>query len=250
MSGPLPGSALPLDAGLPSGPGKRAYVREMFDAIAPRYDLVNRLMTFGLDGWWRRRTIQALELAPGCLVADLGCGTGDLVRELRRGGRRAIGLDLSFGMLSCARAGGAPLANADAAAIPLRAGSVDGVVSGFALRNFADLPAALAEFARVTRPGGRVALLEVDRPRSRLVRAGHHVWFTFVVPRLGAALSDGAAYRYLPKSVAYLPSAPQLAALLLDAGYTGVRHQRLTGGVAQCVTATRSSTSGSDGPRR
>ncbi len=227
-------------APLPEGSEKQALVRSMFDAIAPRYDLVNRVMTFGLDAWWRRRTIALLGLGRGTTVADLGCGTGDLARELRRSGRRAIGLDLSFGMLSFARADGVPLVNADAAHLPLRSAAVDGVVSGFAVRNFADLPAVIVELGRVIRPGGRLALLEVARPRGKILRVGHHLWFTHVVPRLGALLSDADAYRYLPRSVAYLPDYPRFAAMLLEAGFTDVRRTLLTGGVAQCLTATRS----------
>jgi demethylmenaquinone methyltransferase/2-methoxy-6-polyprenyl-1,4-benzoquinol methylase len=227
-------------APLPQGEEKQALVRSMFDAIAPRYDLVNRVMTFGLDRRWRRRTVKLLGLERPSTIADLGCGTGDLARELGCSGHRAIGLDLSFGMLRCARAGGAPLVNADAARLPLRDGGLDGVVSGFAVRNFADLPAVVAELSRVIRPGGRLALLEVGRPRSRVLRFGHHLWFTYGVPRLGALLSDGDAYRYLPRSVAYLPEFPRFASMLVDAGFTDVRQVPLTGGVAQCVTATRS----------
>ena len=112
-------------------------------------------------------------------------------------------------------------------------------MSGFAVRNFADLPAVLAELARVLRPGGRVVLLEVGEPQSRLLRLGHRVWFTQAVPLLGALLSDGAAYRYLPRSVAYLPSFPEFVRLLCAVGFSDVRHHPLTGGIAQCVTAVR-----------
>ncbi len=214
-------------------------VRSMFDAIAPRYDLVNRLMTLGLDQGWRRRTIGMLLLAPTSLVLDLACGTGDFARELAAAGFRAVGADLSFGMLAASRAGGAPVLEADGTALPFVDGTLDGVVSGFALRNFADLAGVLAECGRVLRPGGRLALLEVDAPASPLLRLGHRVWFNEVVPRLGALLSDGAAYRYLPRSVAYLPSRADLLATVTAAGFTDARHHELSGGVTQVVTATR-----------
>ena len=231
-----------FDAGspLPEGKAKQELVRSMFDSIAPRYDLVNRLMTFGLDSSWRRRTIALLQVSADSVVLDVGCGTGDFARELRRAGRRSLGVDLSFGMLAAARSGGAPLVQADAAALPLRSGTADGVVSGFAVRNFADLAGVLDELSRVLRPGGRLALLEVGEPPSRLVRLGHRIWFTQGVPRLGALLSDGAAYRYLPRSVAYLPSFPEFVRLLEDAGFEDVQHHLLSGGIAQCVTAARS----------
>jgi demethylmenaquinone methyltransferase/2-methoxy-6-polyprenyl-1,4-benzoquinol methylase len=235
-----PGVSFDASSPLPEGRDKQALVRSMFDSIAPRYDLVNFLMTFGLDAPWRRRTISLLHLRPGSVVLDVGCGTGDLARSLRRSGQGAVGIDLSLGMLAAARTGGAPLAQADAVALPFRSASVDAVVSGFAVRNFADLPAVVHELARVLRPGGRLSLLEVGEPRNGLLRLGHRAWFTHVVPALGAALSDGAAYRYLPRSVAYLPSFPDFVGLLSEAGFKEVTHHSFSGGVAQCVTATRS----------
>jgi demethylmenaquinone methyltransferase/2-methoxy-6-polyprenyl-1,4-benzoquinol methylase len=164
-------------------------------------------------------------------VLDIGCGTGDLARSLRRKGHQPVGIDLSFGMLTAARAGGAPLVQADAAQLPIKSTAADAVVSGFAVRNFTDLTGVMNELGRVLGPGGRLALLEVGE---------HRVWFAHVVPRLGELLSDGAAYRYLPRSVAYLPSFPDLASLLYDAGFTDVRRHLMSGGIAQCVTATRS----------
>jgi demethylmenaquinone methyltransferase/2-methoxy-6-polyprenyl-1,4-benzoquinol methylase len=210
----------------------------MFDAIAPRYDLVNRLMTFGLDQWWRRGTIAALALPPGSLVLDVACGTGDLTRLARRSHYRVIGADLSAGMLA-ANNTGAPLLQANCSQLPFPDGVFDGLVCGYALRNFTDLAGSLAETARVIRPGGRIAFLEVDAPRSAFLRTGYDVWFKKVVPRLGAALSDRDAYDYLPRSVAYLPPTPVLRHMLADAGYSGVGIRPLAGGLSQLLFATR-----------
>lgn len=224
---------------LPTGAAKSAMVRAMFDTIASRYDLVNALMTFGLDRGWRRRALDLLDLAPGCSVLDLACGTGDLARELCRREMRVLGIDLSLGMLAASRPGCAPLVQGDAAKLPIATGRLDGVVSGFAIRNFADLAGALREAARVTRPGGRLALLEVDTPRSALLAAGHRLWFEHGAPAIGAILSDRDAYHYLPASVAYLPERKELLELVERAGFVDVTHHRLTGGVVQIVTGTR-----------
>ena len=227
---------------LPYGADKRRAVREMFDAIAPRYDLVNRIMTLRLDVAWRRRTVRELALPAGSLVADLACGTGDLCRELDRQGHFGVGFDFSMGMLRAATsdtAGGSPLVNADVLELPLPDGALDGATCGFALRNLTAVPPLLAELARVLRPGGRIGLLEVDRPSNPILRWGHGLYLGRVVPLIGAALSDRDAYRYLPESVAYLPSASELQAMVRSAGFADVRRHRLTGGIAQLIDATR-----------
>jgi demethylmenaquinone methyltransferase/2-methoxy-6-polyprenyl-1,4-benzoquinol methylase len=237
------------DLGLPTGPAKVAMVKAMFDTIAPRYDLVNRLMTFGLDTSWRHRAVSGLALTSGSVVLDLACGTGDLGRMLARRGIRAVGLDLSAGMLAAGQAAG-PLIQGDAAALPLAEASVDGVVCGFALRNVDDLAAVLREVARVVRPGGRMALLEVDEPSGPLVRLGHRLWFEHGVPILGGLLSNADAYRYLPRSVAYLPPRPVLRHLIVGSGFSGVNRRPLSGGVAQLITATRTGLVPYQEPRR
>jgi len=229
---------------LPVGEEKTARVRSMFDAIAPRYDLVNRLMTFGLDQRWRGETITALALPEGSLLLDVACGTGDLSRLARRRGYQVIGADLSRGMLA-ANHTGTPLLQADCTALPFPDAVFDGLVCGYALRNFSDLPAALAETARVVRPGGRLAMLEVDAPTSTLLRTGYDVWFTRVVPLIGAALSDRDAYDYLPRSVAYLPPTPVLRRMLSSAGYSGIGIRPLAGGLSQLIFATRAGLPGS-----
>ncbi len=210
----------------------------MFDTIAPRYDLVNRVMTFGLDTRWRRRTVEALGLPEGSLVADLACGTGDLCRALSAAGHYPVGADLSAGMLAEARTD-APLLMADVLRLPVRDGGLDGATSGFALRNVASLEALLAELARTVRPGGRIALLEVAEPRRRLMRWGHRMWFGVVVPRLGGLLSDREAYDYLPRSVAYLPPPGELLEMVRGAGFADASRRTFTGGAAQLLAATR-----------
>ncbi|MGQ0521450.1 MAG: ubiquinone/menaquinone biosynthesis methyltransferase [Actinomycetota bacterium] len=228
----------PAPDALPQGEAKVRAVREMFDAIAPRYDLVNRVMTFRMDVGWRRATVRSLALSPRSLVVDVAAGTGDLCRQLEASGLRAVGVDLSEGMLRHA-ATDAPLVLADALRLPLPGGSADGLTCGFALRNFVDLGRFLAEAARVLRPGGRMALLEVAQPANPVMRWGHGLYFGHVVPRIGGWLSDPAAYRYLPKSVAYLPPTPDLLALVRDSGFDAVERRALSGGIAQLVTATR-----------
>ena len=223
---------------LPEGDEKRDAVREMFDAIAPRYDLVNRIMTFRLDGRWRRRAVRALALPTGSLVLDLASGTGDLCVDLRDAGHRPISVDLSLGMLRADHSG-APRVQADILSLPVPDGRADGVTCGFALRNVVDLETFFAELGRVVRPGGRIALLDVGVPPNRLVRWGHGVYFGRVVPRIGGWLSDAAAYRYLPRSVAYLPDPAELVAMLRRAGFADATHQLLSAGVTQLFSGTR-----------
>ncbi|GIU97496.1 MAG: demethylmenaquinone methyltransferase [Actinomycetota bacterium] len=226
------------DRPLPQGEEKVRAVRAMFDRIAGRYDLVNRLMTGGLDVAWRRRTVAALGLPRGSLVLDLACGTGDLCRELQRQGYRAVGVDLSAGMLAAARTS-APLVQADILRLPVRDGAVDGATCGFALRNVASIPALAAEIARVVRPGGSIGLLETSEPASGWLRSAHRAWLEHVVPLLGGLLSDRDAYAYLPRSLAYLPPPAELLEIVRSAGFPGARRIELAGGVAQLLVGVR-----------
>jgi len=223
---------------LPEGEEKVRAVRAMFDTIAPRYDLVNRIMTFRMDVRWRTRTVRELGLPPGSRVLDLACGTGDFCRELDEGGLSPIGLDLSYGMLAAARTD-APLAQADILRLPLPDGSADGAICGFALRNLVELRPFFAELHRVVRPGGRIALLEVAEPPNKFLRWGHGIYFGKVVPLIGGLLSDPAAYRYLPRSVAYLPEPETMLAMLTEAGFDDVRRHLLSTGISQLIVGTR-----------
>ena len=223
---------------LPAGEQKARAVRTMFDAIAPRYDLLNRLLTFGMDVRWRKRSVRALRLPAGSRVLDLACGTGDLCRELHRARMRPVGLDFAYEMLAHARTD-APLVQADILRIPTGTATVDGITCGFALRNVTDLRALFAEIARVVRPGGTIALLEVAEPRSKLLRAGHALYFNRVVPFVGGLLSSKEAYSYLPRSVVYLPPSDEMLAMLRDVGFHDARRTALSGGIAQLLTGTR-----------
>ena len=231
-------AARAAEADLPTGPEKTALVRSMFDTIAPRYDLVNRMMTFGLDVHWRKQSARALGLPAGARVLDLACGTGDFLHILSEAGLAPFGIDLSWGMLQ-ANGSGLPLAQADGAALPLTSASVDGITCGYALRNFTELGAVFGEFGRVVRPGGRISLLEVAEPDHGLLLAGHRIWFRRVVPGIGGLLSDRAAYRYLPRATAYLPGTEELRSMLAAAGFSSVNQRPLSGGLSQLITAPR-----------
>lgn len=232
---------------LPQGEEKATAVRGMFDAIAPRYDMVNRIMTFRLDVRWRRMAITSLALRRDSVVLDLACGTGDLCRELEAAGLAPVGVDLSFGMLAAARTD-APLLHGDALRLPVHDGAADGVTCGFALRNLVELAPFFAEVARVLRPGGRMALLEVATPPNPLMRWGHGLYFGRVVPLIGGLISDASAYRYLPRSVAYLPEPDAMRSMIAEAGFHDVERRLLSGGVAQLITATRTAPDGPPAP--
>lgn len=226
-----------MSAQLPQGDDKRYAVQRLFDAISPRYDLVNRLMTFGMDVGWRRTAVTSLRLPGRALVADLACGTGDFCRELERNGYRTIGFDFSHGMLVNARTD-ATLVEADILQLPLADGSLDGVTCGFALRNVVSLGGFLRELGRVVRPGGRVALLDASEPDNRLLRAGHGVYFNRVVPMIGGTISSKAAYAYLPRSMAYLPPPGEMVSMLRDAGFPDADRRQLLGGLTQLLVGT------------
>lgn len=224
---------------LPQGEAKAVAVRQMFDTIAPRYDMINRIMTFRLDVRWRRKAVRLLALPPQSVVLDLASGTGDLCIDLVRVDQRPISVDFSFGMLAADRSG-VPRAQADILTMPFPDASVDGVTCGFALRNLVDLPSFFDELGRVVRPGGRIALLDVGIPKNPLVRWGHGFYFGKIVPRIGGLLSNAPAYRYLPKSVAYLPAAPVMVQALRNAGFADAEHRLLSGGITQLLLGTRS----------
>jgi demethylmenaquinone methyltransferase / 2-methoxy-6-polyprenyl-1,4-benzoquinol methylase len=226
--------------GLPPPESKAAYVRAMFGQIAGRYDLMNRLMTFGRDRAWRRYTVARLSPlaggeSPGSRrILDVATGTGDLAREALRQQPdvQVVGLDFTPEMLTLARRkeGSARISwiAGDALRLPFASGALDGLVTGFALRNVVDIPAAFAEMARVTRPGGRVACLEMARPRSSLFRRLFDLYLYGLVPLVGALVSgQRAAYTYLPHSVTAFLTPEQITDVMRAAGWTGVTVRRL-----------------------
>jgi len=238
-------------ASLPAAGSKRRTVQAMFDRIAPRYDRMNRLLTGGLDQRWRRLLLDRVEVGAGDCVLDVACGTGDLAELACLRGARVIGVDFAGRMLEGARRRGVPcgLVRGDAECLPFAEGSATVVTCGFALRNFVDLKAAFGQMASALAPGGRLALLDVDRPRNRLVRIAHSLYFDRIVPRLGGWLSDRAAYRYLPSSTAYLPGTDQLLAQVRAAGFEQVRRRPVFLGTAQIVTAVRATAAREPGAR-
>jgi demethylmenaquinone methyltransferase/2-methoxy-6-polyprenyl-1,4-benzoquinol methylase len=219
-----------------------AVVRTMFDRIAPVYDLMNTVMTAGLDARWRRATIASASLRPGQHVLDVATGTGKLARAAARAvgpGGEVVGLDASGGMLERAsRAGGETAAApirwmlGDALAMPFEDSGFDAVTIGFGLRNLAGVDAGLREMARVLRPGGRLVVLEIAEPPSGVGRLLFDTWFRRIVPLLGRLAGQAAAYAYLPASLERYPRSGEVAARMRDAGCDVVRWRWLPTGLA------------------
>jgi len=207
----------------------------MFDRIAPVYDVMNRVMTVGLDLRWRRFAAQAA-VRPGDRVLDAACGTGDLaIADLKAGAAVVTGLDFSARMLERARRKDDRIGwvQGDMLALPFADASFDAATVGFGVRNVADLELALRELRRVLRPGGRLAILEITQARG-VLRPFFSLWFDRVVPLLGRVLPGGSAYSYLPESVKRFPDAESLAALLGECGFAEVRF-RLLGGTIVAI---------------
>ena len=213
-------------------------VRGMFDRIAPVYDVMNRVMTVGLDQRWRKLAVSEV-VWPGDRVLDACCGTGDLAVAAERRGGRVIGLDFSEKMLERARkkSGAIEWVQGDALLLPFADADFDAATVGFGVRNLADLEGGLRELARVLKPGGKLAVLEITRP-SGLLRPFFRLWFDVLVPFAGRVLPGGEAYTYLPASVRRFPGPGDLSALLEAAGFEGVRYRLLGGGIVALHTGT------------
>lgn len=233
---------------LPPADEKAAWVRAMFDRIAPRYDLFNDVLSLGVHRGWRARAIDALDPRPAGRYLDVCAGTLDLARGVadRAPGARVVGVDFVPRMLEAGRAKAAaavgpvhPVAG-DALALPVPDAVFDGCTIGFGLRNLADPAAGLAEMRRALAPGGRLVVLEFTAPPNRAFRAVYHAYFHHVLPWVGGVVAgDAAASRYLPASVARFPDPPALAGLFRDAGLDEVRWAFLSGGIAALHTGVR-----------
>jgi demethylmenaquinone methyltransferase / 2-methoxy-6-polyprenyl-1,4-benzoquinol methylase len=220
---------------------------QMFDRIAARYDAMNRVLSFGLDRGWRRRTVRALQLGARPRVLDLATGTGDLAVDIARmhPGATVIGLDPSRQMLAVAQhklarrqlADRISLVRGDAQALPYRDDEMDAATIAFGIRNVPDRVAALREMARVVRPGGRIAVLELGEPRQGLLARAARFHTRHVVPRLGALLSGAREYRYLQRSIAAFPPSAEFAAVMERAGLRVLEVTPLTFGVCTLYVA-------------
>jgi demethylmenaquinone methyltransferase / 2-methoxy-6-polyprenyl-1,4-benzoquinol methylase len=218
-----------------------AEVAAMFDRVAGRYDLTNTVLSGGLDAGWRRATRQALGARPGSTVLDVAAGTAVSTVELAAGGVRAVACDFSQGMLRAGAARDVPKIAGDAMALPLADASVDGVVISFGLRNVADPRAALREFARVTRPGGRLVVCEFSSPTWAPFRTVYTEYLMRALPRIARAVSSNPeAYVYLAESIRAWPAQPELAGWLQQSGWRDVAWRDLTGGVVALHRGTRS----------
>ena len=216
-------------------------VQRMFDRIAPVYDVMNRVMTAGLDRRWRAITLNEVGVQRGDRLLDVCCGTGDLAIGAQARGAEVTGLDFSAQMLERARRKQPEIewVQGDALALPFEDASFDEATVGFGVRNVADLGGGLRELRRVLEPGGRVGILEITTPTGVLAPF-YRVWFDRVVPLLGKVLPGGAAYTYLPASVRRFPPPEALADLLAESGFANVRYRTFAGGIVALHVAEAS----------
>lgn len=246
---------------LPDSKEKHVFVQDMFNRIAKRYDMMNTLLTFGLDKYWRSKSLKALnklalpptENSP-TLIADFACGTGDFTKKIQKHKNQipktqipksqiqVLGLDFSQQMLKVAKKRteqeeNAGLICADILSLPIKDKSFDGAVMGFALRNLIDVPASLKEISRTLKQNAPLCLLEIGIPKNRIVRFLHSFYFSRLVPFVGKILSDSTAYKYLPESVAFLPTPDALKTALKSAGFEKIEVHTLSGNIATLTIA-------------
>ncbi len=215
-----------LDDAFHSPQAKRQYVRRLFSTIADRYDLITRLLSYGQDARWKARLVAMAEVAAGERALDLACGTGDLAFAVAARGARTVGLDITHRMVQLAKqkSGGVRFITGDMTSLPFRSGSFDLVTTGYGLRNVPDLDAAIAEIARVLRPGGRLLSLDFNRPESAFLRGAYLSYLTVVGATLGWLLHrDPDTYRYIPASIRRYPGARGVADRMRRLGFRTVR---------------------------
>lgn len=230
------------------GAEKSRYVRRMFSEIAPRYDLLNHVLSLNIDRAWRRSAIRELRIArdPGGTYLDLCAGTLDVSAMIAGSHKsaRIIGADFAEPMLRAgiSKIGGKHIApvTADALMLPLRENTVSGAIVAFGIRNVADLDQGLREVHRVLRPGSRFVILEFSTPRSRVVNSAYQLYFNHILPRIGGIVSGhGTAYHYLPKSVANFPATEALAERMRAAGFANVAWRTFTMGIVAIHTGEK-----------
>jgi demethylmenaquinone methyltransferase/2-methoxy-6-polyprenyl-1,4-benzoquinol methylase len=215
-------------------------VAAMFDGVAGRYDRTNTLLSLGQDRRWRRHVVRALQPVPGERVLDVAAGTAVSTKELATTGAWCVAADFSLGMLAAGASRGVPRVAADAMALPFADASFDSVTIAFGLRNVVDPAAALAEFARVTRPGGQLLVCEFSTPRPAPIRWGYRWYLAHVLPRIARRVSSNPeAYSYLTESISAWPDQRELAALIARAGWTDVAWRNMTFGVVAMHHAIR-----------
>jgi ubiquinone/menaquinone biosynthesis methyltransferase len=224
--------------------GKAAYVRRLFHTIAPRYDLITRLLSYGNDQRWKARLVRMAGPLAGLRALDLASGTGDIALSLAGAGAAVTALDLTHRMLDLARAkpgaDRAAFVTGDMTALPFPAAAFDLVTAGYGIRNVPRIDTAIAEIHRVLRPGGLLLSLDFNRPRNVLVRAVYLTYLTAVGSALGLALhGDPDTYRYIPESIRRYPGADGVAALLARSGFEDCRVTRLLGGLMAINSARR-----------
>jgi demethylmenaquinone methyltransferase/2-methoxy-6-polyprenyl-1,4-benzoquinol methylase len=225
------------------GPERAARVRALFDRIAPRYDLINDLQSFGLHRFWKRRLIGLAKGIPGASVLDVCCGTGDLALAVEAAGGEVLGCDFSGQMLAVARARGgdrAGFVQADALALPLKNESFDAVMIGYGLRNLADFRTGVSELLRVLKPGGQLLILDFGKPANRIWRALYFAYLRVFVPLFGLIFcGDAAAYGYIVESLVHYPAQEGVSRLLSELGCAEVEVHNLLGGVMSIHRAAK-----------